>query len=76
MAIDETGKKAGRGAYLCRRRACWDGALSRGRLEHALKTSLTAEEKTALRSFADSLPEVEEAEDMQAGTGTAAEHGG
>ena len=73
VTIDETGKKSGRGAYLCRRKACWEGALSCGRLEHALKTFLTDEEKGRLRAFADSLSGVKELEDMQARTGSTAE---
>lgn len=76
VTVDETGKKPGRGAYLCRRRVCWDSVLSRGRLEYALKTSLTAGEKEALRTFADSLLEIEVQEDMQARTGTASEQVG
>lgn len=73
VTIDETGKKSGRGAYLCRCKACWEGALSCGRLEHALKTFLTDEEKGRLRAFADSLSGVKELEDMQARTGSTAE---
>jgi len=73
VTIDETGKKSGRGAYLCRCKACWEGALSCGRLEHALKTFLTDEEKGRLRAFADALSGAKELEDMQARTGAAAE---
>jgi predicted RNA-binding protein YlxR (DUF448 family) len=36
VEIDETGKKAGRGAYLCRTRDCWDNALKKKSLEYAL----------------------------------------
>ena len=60
VEIDETGKKSGRGAYLCRRQECWEIALKKDRLEHALKTSLTDEERAALREFAHGLPETEE----------------
>ncbi len=60
VEIDETGKKSGRGAYLCRRQECWEIALQKDRLEHALKTSLTEEERAALREFAHELPETEE----------------
>ena len=72
VTIDVTGKKSGRGAYLCRRKACWEGALSCGRLEHALKTFLTDEEKGRLRTFSDTLSGAKELEDMQARTGSAA----
>jgi uncharacterized protein len=57
VQIDETGKKAGRGAYLCRQKACWDKALKNKQLEHALKTVFIPEDLEALRQFASSLPE-------------------
>jgi predicted RNA-binding protein YlxR (DUF448 family) len=55
VEIDETGKKPGRGAYLCRTRECWDKALKGKVLEYALKTAITAEDKTALQAYAASL---------------------
>lgn len=55
IEIDETGKKSGRGAYLCPSRECWEKALKRGALEHALKVKLTDEERSALWDFACSL---------------------
>ena len=48
VQVDPTGKQAGRGAYLCRRRACWEAALAGGRLEQALKVHLTPQEQEAL----------------------------
>jgi predicted RNA-binding protein YlxR (DUF448 family) len=56
VEVDPTGKKAGRGAYLCRRRACWDEALKRSRISKALRTALTEESRAALEAFAASLP--------------------
>ncbi|HEX5939827.1 MAG TPA: YlxR family protein [Dehalococcoidia bacterium] len=58
VGVDETGKRPGRGAYLCRRRACWDTALGAKRdiLGHALKTGLGAADREALRQFALGLP--------------------
>lgn len=56
IEIDERGKKSGRGAYLCRRQDCWAKGLRKGRIEHALKTSLTEEERTMLQAYAASLP--------------------
>ena len=76
VTIDGTGKQSGRGAYLCRSRKCWENALGRGRLEHALKVRLTGEEKESLRAFAERLSETEESESMQAQRGDAAEQGG
>jgi len=60
VEIDETGKMSGRGAYLCRRQECWDMALKKNRLQHALKTSLTDEERATFEKFAHKLPETEE----------------
>jgi hypothetical protein len=57
VEIDPTGKKAGRGAYLHDRRACWEKALKDGLLERALKTTLTDEERERLRAHGNSLPD-------------------
>lgn len=57
VQVDATGKLAGRGAYLCRTRACWEQALLGQRLAAALKTTLNADEVAALRAFAATLPE-------------------
>lgn len=62
VQIDPTGKQAGRGAYLCRERACWQKAIKSSALNRALKTTLTADELAALRAYADSLPETPESE--------------
>ena len=56
---DPTGKQAGRGAYLCRQRECWETALeNRGRLEQALKleTTINSEDLARLREYAATLP--------------------
>jgi len=56
IATDLTGKKAGRGAYLCRQQSCWETALKRKSLEHALETTLTPEDRERLVTFAATLP--------------------
>jgi len=56
IAVDETGKKSGRGAYLCPNGACWEVALTKKRLEHALNTEITTEEKEVLWQHSHSLP--------------------
>jgi predicted RNA-binding protein YlxR (DUF448 family) len=53
--VDLTGRKPGRGAYICDTPACWDRAISNNLLDRALKTELTKETKDALRSFAASI---------------------
>lgn len=57
VEVDSSGRKAGRGAYLCARRACWDLALKKNRLEYALRTKLSSEDRRALGEYASSLPE-------------------
>lgn len=56
VVIDESQKRNGRGAYLCSRRPCWDYALRRGTLEHALDVKLTDEVIQELKAFAEVLP--------------------
>lgn len=53
IAVDETGKQNGRGAYLCRQRACWHKALERGSLGRALRAPLTSELIDELAAYAD-----------------------
>lgn len=55
IQVDLTGKLAGRGSYLHDRRECWERGL-KGALAHALKTTLTVEERTRLVEFMNSLP--------------------
>jgi uncharacterized protein len=50
--VDLTGKKSGRGAYLCPALSCWQIALETGRLEHALKTRIGPENKEKLVNYA------------------------
>jgi len=57
VQVDPTGKLAGRGAYLCRMRPCWEQALQGQRLSVALKTTVSAEDLATLRAFAATLPE-------------------
>jgi len=60
VEIDPTGKKSGRGAYLCRQRSCWETALKKGRLSQALRTTLSEEELAALWEFGQSMPVLDE----------------
>ena len=55
VEIDETGKKNGRGAYLCQVRECWEIGLGRKALENALKIQINPESRARLRSFGESL---------------------
>lgn len=49
ISLDLTGKKSGRGAYVCGCLACLDAALRGGRLNQALAVSITAEVEEELR---------------------------
>lgn len=56
VAIDPTGKRAGRGAYLCQDAACWEQALKRHALERALRVDgLRPEDRAALEQVMVSL---------------------
>ena len=50
VLVDPTGKRAGRGAYLCHRPVCWERALSGHVLSRALHVTLTAADMAALRA--------------------------
>jgi len=48
VVLDETGRAAGRGAYICRTAACVDRAITKGSLSRALKTPLPTDLRDAL----------------------------
>ena len=62
VQIDPTGKRSGRGAYLCDSAECWRAALAprRGILPRALKIeTIPPDDHAALAAYADQLaPEV------------------
>lgn len=55
VVVDETGKRNGRGAYLCPHPTCWARALEHGGLARALRTHLTAAEVASLQAYAAAL---------------------
>jgi len=55
VELDPTGKKNGRGAYVHESAACWDAALKKGRLGHALKVTVPPEDMERLKAHADTL---------------------
>jgi hypothetical protein len=55
VEVDVTGKKSGRGAYLCPRPNCWQEGLKKDRLGRALHTSLTKEKRQRLLEYGQSL---------------------
>ena len=56
VLLDATGKKAGRGAYLCAKLSCWENALKRKRLENEFEVVISAEDRAALDAFVATLP--------------------
>jgi predicted RNA-binding protein YlxR (DUF448 family) len=50
VAIDTTGRAAGRGAYLCADGSCWQLALKKGSLQRALAAPLPATLRNQLES--------------------------
>ena len=55
VVVDPTGKRSGRGAYVCPELICWISAMKGTRLDRALKTAITAEDRQGLVAFADNL---------------------
>jgi len=53
VEIDTTGKKAGRGSYLCLE--CCETGLKGNRLEHALHTSITEDNRQQLIKAVEKL---------------------
>jgi predicted RNA-binding protein YlxR (DUF448 family) len=51
VEVDTSGKKAGRGAYLCKTWECWQAGLKSGRLEYALETTLDADNREQLINY-------------------------
>lgn len=55
VEVDTSGKKAGRGAYLCRAWECWEAGVKGHRLEHAFRTTLTQDNQEQLLQYGKSL---------------------
>lgn len=57
VEVDTSGKKPGRGAYLCQTRECWETGLKTGRLEHTLRTSISQDNRERLVSHGKDIPQ-------------------
>lgn len=55
LEIDSRGKKAGRGAYLCRQQECWEDGLKKKRLDHALKFHISSEKREELLAYGNTI---------------------
>ncbi|MEI8309024.1 MAG: YlxR family protein [Chloroflexales bacterium] len=60
IEVDTTGKRNGRGAYLCHDPACWDAAIKRRALERSLRVEpLTPENQRDLLAYSRGLTAAE-----------------
>ena len=57
VSLDATGRKPGRGVYLCRSSQCMRVALKQRQIERQLEVSLTEELRAELQRLMDSLSE-------------------
>ncbi len=57
VVVDPSGKRTGRGAYLCPLQDCWQKGLRGKGLERRLRVRLTPEERHRLQGFASMLPQ-------------------
>ncbi|TET40033.1 MAG: YlxR family protein [Dehalococcoidia bacterium] len=56
VEVDPTGKKSGRGAYLCKAKGCWEAALKKERLDRALRMKIAQENRKELAQYVEMLP--------------------
>jgi predicted RNA-binding protein YlxR (DUF448 family) len=66
VEIDSRGKKAGRGAYLCSTRSCWEIGLKGAKLDRVLKTTINEADRAQLAAYCESLPSRDETTDIPA----------
>lgn len=55
VVLDTTGRKNGRGAYLCYSEECFEKAVKSKSLERALKTAVSVETYAALKKEIDAI---------------------
>jgi hypothetical protein len=55
LELDESGRKTGRGAYLCPVKTCWEVAVKGNQLEHALRGTLTKQNRDYLNELGKGL---------------------
>jgi len=57
VEVDTSGRRQGRGAYLCRNLGCWEAGLRGNRLDYTLRTTITKENREWLMKYSKDLPE-------------------
>ncbi|MDD5288032.1 MAG: YlxR family protein [Dehalococcoidales bacterium] len=55
VMVDTSGKKPGRGAYLCKAKECWENGLKGDRLGYVMRTTLTQQDRQQLQEYANKL---------------------
>ena len=55
VVIDQSGKRPGRGTYLCKSKACWESGLKKDRLEHSLHVTISKDKKEELARYGETL---------------------
>ena len=65
--VDTSGRKPGRGAYICRSPECWHKGVSKGKLEHALRGRINPENRARLIKFGTAIRGDAEAATSQMG---------
>ena len=51
VAVDDTGRAQGRGAYLCRNLECWDRAVGKGILGRSLGQAIVSQDLDRVRAY-------------------------
>jgi predicted RNA-binding protein YlxR (DUF448 family) len=59
VMVDPTGKKSGRGAYLCAKLSCWENAIKKKRFEQEFELTLSDEDRARIDAFIATLPKDE-----------------
>jgi hypothetical protein len=67
VALDLTGKKPGRGAYVCRNRTCIEQAVQAHRLEKGLRAAVGTDVVSQLVAEMEALPDASEDNDTKTG---------
>ena len=57
VEVDASGRRPGRGAYLCRNLGSWETGLRGNRLDYTLRTTITKENRERLMKYSKDLPE-------------------
>ena len=57
IELDISGRKPGRGAYLCPKKSCWELALRKNRLDYALRIKLHDDNRKTLFDYSHDLLE-------------------